>query len=236
MWAEFIDSLIGWREGEMKKIVAIMLVLAALSASVFAGDSYLGLTLAPEFEFGFQDETFYYRGLDITAKKDFSNGYFGIGAEWTNFFGDGGHVGLSIAFTYNIPMYTKAGDITADDTLFDYQLVPKVGLALRFGLTDKMSLEAGAGVLFAMSEGKQTEMGATYSTSQVSFDAYGKLGMIYKFTESWALRAGFDISYTLFASTSYQWTYPSGHSEGDDMPTANPDMSFTPYIGAAFCY
>lgn len=72
MRAEFIDSLIGWREGEMKKIVAIMLVLAALSTSVFAGDSYLGLTLAPEFEFGFQDETYYYRGLDITAKKDFS--------------------------------------------------------------------------------------------------------------------------------------------------------------------
>ena len=63
----------------MKKIVAIMLVLAALSTSVFAGDSYLGLTLAPEFEFGFQDET-YYGGLDITEKKDFSNGYFGIGA------------------------------------------------------------------------------------------------------------------------------------------------------------
>ena len=99
-----------------------------------------------------------------------------------------------------------------------------------------MSLEAGAGVLFTMSEGKKTEMEVTYSTSQVSFDAYGKLGMIYKFTESWALRAGFDISYTLFASTSYQWTYPSGHSEGDDIPTANPDMSFTPYIGAAFCY
>ena len=212
-----------------------MLVLAALSTSVFAGDSYLGLTLAPEFEFGFQDET-YYGGLDITEKKDFSNGYFGIGAEWTNFFGDGGHVGLSIAFTYNIPMYTKAGDITADDTLFDYQLVPKVGLALRFGLTDKMSLEAGAGVLFAMSEGKKTEMEVTYSTSQVSFDAYGKLGMIYKFTESWALRAGFDISYTLFASTSYQWTYPSGHSEGDDIDQEFGTIQWARKVSALFLF
>lgn len=87
----------------MKKLVAIMLVLVALSASVFAGDSYLSLNLVSEFDFAFQ--TVDVNGFEY--EKDSSNGYLGIGAEWTNYFGDSLIAGLLLGFVYNGPIYSR---------------------------------------------------------------------------------------------------------------------------------
>ena len=130
----------------MKKIVAIMLVLVALSTSVFAGDSYLSLNLVSEFDFAFQ--TVDVNGFEY--EKDSSNGYLGIGAEWTNYFGDSSIAGLLLGFVYNGPIYSKAGDVTAPITTLDYELIPRVGLALKFDFTDSLSLESGLSLAFAI--------------------------------------------------------------------------------------
>ena len=170
----------------MKKIVAIMLVLVALSTSVFAGDSYLSL----EFDFAFQ--TVDVNGFEY--EKDSSNGYLGIGAEWTNYFGDSSIAGLLLGFVYNGPIYSKAGDVTAPITTLDYELIPRVGLALKFDFTDSFSLESGLSLALAIGKADRTTTeyfndgwieSNTY-TNTFTLDVYGRLGIIWKFSGSWA--------------------------------------------------
>ena len=212
---------------KMKKIVAIMLVLAALSASVFAGDSYLSFNFAPEFDFGFE-----------------------IGVEWTNYFGDSSIAGLLLGFTYNIPMYTNYDGEKAPETLLDRELIPRVGLALKFDLSDSFSLESGVSAAFAIGNTDRTKyfpnVESTTTIESYLLDIYGRLGIIWKFSGSWGLRAGIDVAYTLMDSISTQTvtkTYmPNGYTNtstayGGDMDEMYlPDLSFTPYIGIALCY
>ena len=141
----------------MKKIVAIMLVLVALSASVFAGDSYLSFNFAPEFDFGFETIEFNYGPNSTDIEKDVSSGYFGISVEWTNYFGDSSIAGLLLGFTYNIPMYTNYDGEKAPETLLDRELIPRVGLALKFDLSDSFSLESGVSAAFAIGNTNRTK-------------------------------------------------------------------------------
>ena len=187
-------------------------------------------------------------------EKDSSNGYLGIGAEWTNYFGDSSIAGLLLGFVYNGPIYSKAGDVTAPITTLDYELIPRVGLALKFDFTDSFSLESGLSLALAIGKADRTTTeyfndgwieSNTY-TNTFTLDVYGRLGIIWKFSGSWGLRAGIDVAYTLMDSISTQTvtkTYmPNGYTNtstayGGDMDEMYlPDLSFTPYIGIALCY
>ena len=233
----------------MKKIVAIMLVLVALSTSVFAGDSYLSLNLVSEFDFAFQT-------VDVSGfeyEKDSSNGYLGIGAEWTNYFGDSSIAGLLLGFVYNGPIYSKAGDVTAPITTLDYELIPRVGLALKFDFTDSFSLESGLSLAFAIGKADRatTEYfndgwieSNTY-TNTFTLDVYGRLGIIWKFSQSWALHTGMDFAYMLLDSAYMGGSYTehfhdgrvySGSSTEHSVPSILADFSINPYLGIAFCY
>ena len=234
----------------MKKLVAIMLVLVALSASVFAGDSYLSFNFAPEFDFGFETIEVNYGPYSTDIEKDVSNGYFGIGVEWTNYFGDSSIAGLLLGFTYNIPMYTNYDGEKAPETLLERELIPRVGLALKFDLSDSFSLESGVSAAFAIGNTDRTKyfpnVESTTTIESYLLDIYGRLGIIWKFSGSWGLRAGIDVAYTLMDSISTQTvtkTYmPNGYTNtstayGGDMDEMYlPDLNFTPYIGIALCY
>lgn len=236
----------------MKKLFAVTLVLFAISASAFAGDSYLSFSLAPEFDFAFGT-------IEINNhefEKDSSNGYFGLAAEWTNYFGESSIAGLLLGFTYNIPMYSKSGDFTAPEPMLDSEMIPKVGLALKFDLSERFSLESGISAAFAI--GKATDSYSidlsdgrreiTETTKIYSIEVYGRLGMIWKFSKSWALRTGLDIAYIISSSTStsgsytfysndgYSYSGSTSGATGSGMSELLPDLSITPYLGIAFCY
>ena len=235
----------------MKKVFAVMLVLFALSASAFAGDSYLSFSLAPEFDFGFDTVEVSNGGpFSIEIEKKVSSGYFGLGVEWTNYFGDSSIAGLLLGFTYNIPMYTSYDGEKAPDPLLDRELIPRVGLALKFDLTESFSLESGVSAAFAIGNTDRIKYVPSGDITTIIetflLDIYGRFGIIWKFTGNWGLRAGIDVAYTLMDSISMQTvtkTYmPNGYTNtstayGGDMDEMYlPDLSFTPYIGIALCY
>ena len=238
----------------MKKLVAIMLVLVALSASVFSGDSYLSFNFAPEFDFGFKTIEVNYGPYSTDIEKDVSNGYFGIGLEWTNYFGDSSIAGLLLGFTYNIPMYTNYDGEKAPETLLDRELIPRVGLALKFDITDNFSIESGASVAMAFGSANRVSSenygygyNETTTTVETSFlDIYGRLGIIWKFSNSWGLRAGIDLAYTVLDSITYNtritfYDSVSGMTYTQYADTYGsegmiPDISINPYLGIAFCY
>ena len=117
---------------------------------------------------------------------------------------------------------SKAGDVTAPITTLDYELIPRVGLALKFDFTDSFSLESGLSLAFAIGKADRTTTEYfndgwiernTY-TNTFTLDVYGRLGIIWKFSQSWALRTGMDFAYMLLDSAYMGGSYTEHFHDG----------------------
>lgn len=132
-------------------------------------------------------------------------------------------------------------------------MIPRVGLALKFDFTDSFSLESGLSLAFAIGKADRTTTEYfndgwiernTY-TNTFTLDVYGRLGIIWKFSQSWALRTGMDFAYMLLDSAYMGGSYTehfhdgrvySGSSTEHSVPSILADFSINPYLGIAFCY
>ena len=222
----------------MKKLVLVVLVSLALCASVFAAESYIGASVNSKFDFGFEE----FDGV----KKDFNEGYLGLGVDMATYFGESANWGMSLNIDFNFPLYI-ASDGNALTNFITWEIYPALMFNFKYDFTDELSLESGVGVAmgFGMGTAEMIDEYNSYYDYELKYlrtvlDVIGNVGVIWKYSDAWALRGGVNVSYTII--DSYTATaYRDGHetSAGVGMsPTSIlcPDLAVEGYVGIAYLY
>lgn len=222
----------------MKKLIAIVLLACMLSAALFASESYIGASINSKFDFGFEEYE--------NVKKDFSEGYLGFGVDMATYFGESANWGMSLNIDFNFPLYI-ASNGHAITNFITWEIYPALMFNFKYDFTDELSLESGVGVAmgFGMGNAEMFDGVDSYYDYELKYlrsvlDIIGNVGIIWRYSDAWALRGGVNISYTVL--DSYTATgYRNGHetSDGAGMAPGSilcPDLAVEGYVGIAYLY
>ena len=218
----------------MKKLIAIVLVVCTLCTAVFASESYIGASINYKFDFGFEKYE--------NVRKDFNEGYLGLGVDMATYFGESANWGMSLNIDFNFPLYIASNGHSIPN-YFTWEVYPALMFNFKYDFTDELSLESGVGVAMGFGMGTAESIDPYYDELKYLrsvLDVIGNVGIIWKYSESWALRGGVNVSYTIldsYTATAYRNGIET--SDGVGMSPGSmlcPDLAVEGYVGIALLY
>lgn len=158
------------------------------------------------------------------------------------YFGESANWGMSLNIDFNFPLYIASNGHSIPN-YFTWEVYPALMFNFKYDFTDELSLESGVGVAMGFGMGAAESIDPYYDELKYLrsvLDVIGNVGIIWKYSESWALRGGVNVSYTIldsYTATAYRNGIET--SDGVGMSPGSmlcPDLAVEGYVGIALLY
>ena len=230
----------------MKKIILALAVLAAVVCPVFAGESWIGVTTGPAFEFAYSED--YKSMLNSETVTDFN---WDVNVEGAYYFNEAETIGigakLGLGFNYGTTAdkdYLKRIG-SEKNPMAGMKIAPAVTFQYRLGLTDALDLRMGAGVQYIYTMGNKTEQNTPYgkvSPIEMAFhnlEIIGSTDIVYSIGD-FQIFGGIDLGFTVMCYGTMK-TPDIGrngvtYTTDGKFYTNGFQMSITPRVGVSYAF
>lgn len=201
-------------------LVTVLLIL--LVAPIFAMDSQIGASIAPEWFFVSKMEDMELSETGMTR--------FYLTIDGANYFGQNGGFGIEYGLGVIFPVNTWSGNVTIDaegGSGFAF----RAGVGYRHEFNSLIGIAAGLGVNGTYDSETRSSSGSTATVSELDLGIYGRVSVDFTFIDCVRINAGIAMGGPVYSNMKMSL---DGQSQSADLGISG--FYISPFVGIAYAY